>query len=351
MSRLLGRWVRNGYEAFEQWRNYGNSRRQAVALRKEVVKHHGYSCLTPGLKQEMKQEMRSRFGDEGHWVWIALYTEMKGKYLKGWIPYDLYKYKIIRRVNPCHLSDISTIKSFDHRIFKNFSLRPLALYISGRFYDSKQVLMSNVDFIKRMEDFNQEVIIKPDSGPSGSGHRFIWSNEISLKDFKGSTNYVIQPVIQQHDVLSRLSLKSVNTLRITTFLTNSGDVQFKYVILRFGVGKSRVDNMVAGGWMIFIDQEGNVRSPAYNHLGVEVSDIHPDTGLVFSDIKIPGVRRAVQKCIEAHQLFPYLRFIAWDVCIDLNANPVLLEWNARCPDILPEEALLGPIWSDEEVLS
>jgi len=301
------------------------------------------------MKSEMKEEMMERFGDKGHWVWIALYTELKGEYKKGWMPNDIYEYVIIRNLNPYHLSAISTIKTFDHRIFESFSVEPIALYIARQFYDSKQMLISEKDFENKMKSLNQEVVIKPDSGPSGFGHRFLWPDEISTEDLKGSINYVIQPVIKQHDTLSRFSLRSVNTLRITTFITKAGNVQFKYILLRFGIGESRVDNMVAGGCMIYLDQDGNICSPAYNHLGMKISDVHPDTGLIFSDIRVPGVRKAINKCIEAHRLFPYLRFIAWDVCIDLNTKPVLLEWNARCPDILTEEALKGPIWADEEI--
>lgn len=349
LNRFFGDWVRHGYKSFDKWRYFSNSRKQAIELRKKVVKQKGGSCITSKMKNEMKQEMMKRFGDKGHWVWIAFYTEIKGEYKKGWMPNDIYEFEVIRDLNPYHLSAISTIKTFDHRIFEKFSLQPIALYIAHQFYSSDQKLMSYKEFKNKIKSLNHEVVIKPDSGPSGLEHKFLWPDEITSDDFKGGINYVIQPVIRQHDILNRFSLKSVNTLRITTFITKTGDVQFKYIILRFGIGESRIDNMVAGGCMIILDQDGNICSPAYNRLGVKISDVHPDTGLIFGDTKVPGVRKAINKCIVAHTLFPYLRFIAWDVSIDLNANPVLLEWNARCPDILPEEAILGPIWADLEI--
>jgi hypothetical protein len=54
--------------------------------------------------------------------------------------------------------------------------------------------------------------------------------------------------------------------------------------------------------------------------------VHPDTGVVFKDFKIPYYEDAVKLVCQAHTFFYNVRSIGWDVAIS-ELGPVIIEGN------------------------
>jgi hypothetical protein len=51
-------------------------------------------------------------------------------------------------------------------------------------------------------------------------------------------------------------------------------------------------------------------------------------GITFSGCSIPGFNKALDFVRENHRkYFPHIGFIAWDIAIDANGNPLLIEAN------------------------
>ena len=345
----IGRLIRRGYDAFERWRSYANIRKKAHRLREEIVAQKGYRFLDQRLTKEIKEYAKNRFGSSRYWPWLALYTEVREDFKEGWIPEEYYRLELIEKLNPKPLSLVSTIKSFDHRIFKGFAVEPIAVKVSGCFYDPNQKEIEKGELLQSMKNSDKEFIVKIDEGPSGKGHYFINPNDISPAFFAPIDDCVIQPVVEQHQVLNDLYSRSVNTLRIATLLEDDGSVRLLYTFLRFGSGGVRLDNIRAGGYFIFLDINGNVDSPAYVGNSMQAGKEHPDTGFKYQTLKVPSVYNAVQKCKKSHLKFPYTRFIAWDVYIDKEGIPGLIEWNAKSPDMWVVEALRGPLFMDNGI--
>jgi hypothetical protein len=231
-------------------------------------------------------------------------------------------------------------------LFSGFAIKPLAVCIKGQFYDSCQVPLSNSGFSALMNKFNSEVVIKRDGAPSGKGIRFIHSSDIKLSDFQTNHSYVVQPSVRQHELLKQLHPNSVNSLRITTFLESDGSVAVRHISLRFGENGDRTVNH--SGLFVYLDHHGNVTSNAYDDIGIDRGEKHPDTGMIYKNLKIPSMAEAIQKCRNAHHLFPYLRFIAWDLYHDETGEPRLIEWNTRRPDMWVNEARIGPLLNGKE---
>lgn len=347
--KFAGFLVRKGFSVFVNWRNYSNSRKQAQKFRKAVVRDNGYSCVTSGMIREIKAEMRERYGDAGHWPWIALYAELRGEYIPGWVPDDFYTYVMLPVMNPLPGAGMSTIKSFDHQLFPGFAIQPELLRINNVWFDSEMKPVDPHEQIERLRAEGRELVIKRDKSPSGQEIDFIRSNELSMGLFRAGYNYLIQPSLTQHRSLAKLYSHSVNTLRITTLLSDRGTIEIKHRSLRFGVAGKRIVNVSLGGFCLILDSDGKVRSGALDELGVNNGDSHPDTGYRFSDLRVPAVSEAEELCRQAHLRFPYLRFIAWDLYIDLEGNPRMIEWNAIRPDMWVNEALIGPLWSQGEL--
>lgn len=344
--KRISNFFRDSYHSFEKWRNYSNVRKEAHRLRKGIVDQKGYSFLDKNLLQRVKEYSHSKFGSFSYWPWLALYTELREDFKEGWIPEEYYKYELLPEINPLSISLLSTVKSFDYRLFEGFAVEPILTKISGSFFDRTLNKIHDHDALKLLKAFEKEMIVKIDGGASGKGHIFVNPDSVERSIFEDISDCVIQPVVTQHSILNDLYNKSVNTLRIVTSLGNNGTVEHKYINLRFGNGGSRIDNICSGGYFVILDINGNSISPAYNANGIVVGDRHPDTGFEFASLKVPFVDEAVKKCKESHLGIPHVKVIAWDVFIDEDGTPGLIEWNAKCPGMWLMEALKGPLFLD-----
>lgn len=348
MLNRAGKLLRGGYNSFERWRNFANSRKQAHVIRKEVIKKKGYSFLNKRILKTICDYAFDRFGSSDYWPWLALYTEIREKFKEGWIPNDYYTYELIPVWNPVKISQLSVLKTFDHRIFDSFSIEPLIIRVSGRYYDSKHIPISVHEAGGILHAYDSEVVIKKDFGPSGKGIIFTEAKKVDMESIAGGYDIVIQPSVKQYKKLSDLYPHSVNTFRVFTHLDGNGVVNVKAVILRFGVGGSRIDNIMSGGSYLPFSG-GSFGNIAYDGLGFESGEEHPDTGFRYNELRLPGIDKLILKCKDAHALFPYLRFIGWDVCIDEYGEPKLIEWNANNPTIWRYEAKIGPFWNHKPV--
>jgi len=346
----IGSAVRKGYEKFEKWRKYSNSREQADRFRADVTERKGFSILNEKLIRQIKEYAYSQFGENDYWHWLALYTEIRGEFIEGWVPDDYYTFEWIPTMNPENVSGLSLIKSFDHRLFPGHTIQPVAVRINGQNFDHNQKRISNTEFYRLMKQLRSEVVIKKDCGPSGTGLFFRNSVELLENDFKDSYSYVIQPVVEQHDEMKKLSDRSVNTVRVVTFLKPCGKVQNFFTSLKFGVNGLRVDNVNMGGRFLLLDPDGVVTSNPFNELGLECRECI-ESGFEYRGFRVPSFRKAVELCKEQHLNFPYTRFIAWDVFIDKETDPRIIEWNARLPGMWVNEAVAGPLWTNGDSLT
>jgi hypothetical protein len=200
-----------------------------------------------------------------------------------------------------------------------------------------------------MKEFEGSVVIKIDTGPSGTGLFFKESGEVSLEDFVPGKNYVIQPEVIQHDLLKQLSSSSVNTIRIVTLLNRDQPTNLFFSSQKFGTGNSKVDNVNMGRRFLVLTEEGAVVSNAYEEIGLDMGSVHPESGLHYKDFRVHSFLEAVKICKRAHLQFPYVRFIAWDVYINSLGEPGIIEWNARLPGMWVNEAVAGPLWTNVEI--
>ncbi|HDZ42127.1 MAG TPA: hypothetical protein ENH59_10695 [Bacteroidetes bacterium] len=326
-------------------------RNDAHMGRNVVTKSKETKVLSNKLKKSIKEYSKDRFGSKNYWHYLALYTEIRGEFLEGWLPYDYYRFVFLPRINPKPALYLNDLKTYDYRLFGDFALKPLFLFISGMFFNTDLETVGKDDVKSFMSEYNDNIVIKEESGWGGEQVRIINPASFSPYELPNDKNYVIQPFVEQYKVLNDLYPESVNTFRVNTFLKKDGSVIPKYVWLRFGKDGMRVDNGTMGGDFLFFDLAGNPEPYSYDHkTGMKIGDRHKNTGYLYSDVKIPMFGEIIEKCKVAHKKFPYSRLIAWDVCIDSSGKPVLLEWNANNPDFPTEEAKFGPFWpNDEEI--
>ena len=73
------------------------------------------------------------------------------------------------------------------------------------------------------------------------------------------------------------------------------------------------------------DADGRIDSNVIDDYG-NVYDKHPMTGKKFSEVKIAGVREALDMVVEAAEKIPQVRYIGWDIAFSKN-GPVMVEGN------------------------
>lgn len=320
-------------------------RRKAHRLIKRLVHKKGYKVVDRQTKKYIKSYAKEIFGSAAFWPWLALYTEIRGEFKKGWLPNDYYMAHLLKQYNPESIR-ISAYKTFDYKMFPEFALKPLLIKVGNVFYDSDRKQITTDEAQNILYDYDGEVVLKEDLGFGGHNVKFIKSKELKFNNYAQISSYIIQPVVEQHHNLYRLNDKALNTMRVLTYLNGEGTVDIKYSYLRFGVGDSRVDNTSSGGGFCFIKSDNHLAKIARDKFGFEIGERHPDTGILFQSVAVPSYEKVLQECIKSHKIFPYFKFIGWDVAIDKSGDPVLLEWNSE-PLIWMAEALQGPFFKKE----
>lgn len=324
-------------------------RKIAKKMHQKLIEFKRGSILKSKDYKLIKEYSKEEFGSSSYWPWLALYTEARGEFLSGWIPEDYYRVKLLKKYNPDFSSGISSYKSFDNVVFPDFSLETLLYIYAGKIYDKTRSSLQLEAAYELLCKNSEMVIIKPELGSGGKGISFTSSKEIDLVKLLNTGNYVIQPVFEQHENLMNVHPESLNTFRVFTYITDEGDVDVKFTYLKFGVGGVKVDNGSTGGGFCFVNKMGELENQYYNIAFEKCGEIHPDSNLSMSQIIIPNLSGVIDSCITAHQKFPYVKFIGWDVAIGVDTKPVLIEWNARYPMLAYGEALFGPLWNETPV--
>jgi hypothetical protein len=327
------------------------SRFAGHGYRRQYLRKGGKSIITREIKKEIKAYCRERFGSAAYWPHLAYFTEMRGEFIKGWIPHDYFQHVLEPRLNPPAYHNLGDMRTSDHRRFGDFAIQPLFLFISGNFYNPNFERVDQGKVTEFLSHYNNCIVQKQEFGFGGKQVRVMHSSEFEPDRLKRGINYIIQPFIKQYKVLNDLYPDSVNTFRVITFLRKDGTVELKYALLRFGVNGIKVDNLSSGGQCLYFEPDGRPSKIAYDTTGHQVGPTHINTGFRFEDLDIPMFPEIIKKCINSHQQFPYIRLVGWDVCINEAGEPKLIEWNTHRPSYTWEDALFGPFLTDDQELS
>lgn len=180
-----------------------------------------------------------------------------------------------------------------------------------------------------------------DSGKytDGSGVEFTIQDIIAILSRKSaagtqdnqSGRILLQKRIANHPtMLGQLTSGGLATVRIVTCRSPSGSIESLPSVIRMPVGDAIADNIAQGGLAAPIDEAGRISGPAIRKdklHGVAIHANHPTTGVPLSGFQLPYWRDAFDLARKAHQMFPAMHFIGWDIAIT-DDGPVLVEGNA-----------------------
>ena len=192
---------------------------------------------------------------------------------------------------------------------------------------------------------NRELIGKPLEGSSGQGilkyteQDWKAGPEQFLQRLKKDGIGILEELVVQHPQMAALCPTSVNTCRIATLL---GDKQqgIVYAFLRIGNGKV-MDNVDCGGMAARIDLEsGKLLTLGADKQGNTFLK-HPMTNTSVIGFTIPFWKEAKEMYMEAAQVIPQMKYIAWDVAIT-SQGPTFIEGNSFPSHAIPQFAAHYP---------
>lgn len=206
--------------------------------------------------------------------------------------------------------------------FKNYIGRSFLDLRKASFSDFKSFCSTqNVIFAKELDGFG------------GIGAKKIklsdYNNEGKLKILFDELNkeklYVIEECVTQCDKLNELCKSSINTIRMTTVVSN-GKPYLMYSLIRMGDGTKPVDNISSGGMYAPVDENGVLFKPAFCDKTGELYEIHPYTKTKIVGFKIPDYDKCVSLVKKAALEEPNVGYVGWDVAIS-DKGPLLIEGN------------------------
>lgn len=156
--------------------------------------------------------------------------------------------------------------------------------------------------------------------------RGVGGNGISVRDVSEITDVaafrealvaanetLVEALIVQHPDMARLYPKSVNSIRMVTYLDPDGKVHVLAAALKIGNGGA-IDNFSNGGMYTMLDDHGRAMHPAADEAARSYAK-HPITGVEITGYQVPLYDDALQLVDRLARVVPEMPYIGWDVAI------------------------------------
>ena len=297
--------------------------------------------LTDKQKREIDDFYKKNYGKKVRYWWHRLYQSYTGNFDYRYIPEYIFSTKIEprgnRRLNVMPYEDKNMISIIFNEKFIKIP-KTYIMCVNGRFFDENRYIISKEEAIKRLKLLNggsYDAVIKKtvDTSSGKDVHLVSMKNGIDVNSRKSideiislmGNNFLIQEKIVQHSSFSKLYDKSVNTLRVITYILKE-KIYVAPIVLRIGKEGAIVDNAHAGGMFIAVSDNGKLREEAFTENQKRFKK-HPDTNIVFKDYQLPYIDKVKEYAINLHKNIPMLDYVSWDFTINNNDEIVLIEAN------------------------
>lgn len=340
-----GRWEKFCRSVYQKVDLFAEARKARNSCRRQLAAIKGGYRGSNHLFRSQVLPFWKKYGIKPKKMWYDLYCFKDEEYDPRYIPEDLYWQKIYPAFNKPSFRHAYTDKCFYKQLFPYLKHPRTILRNSNNcFFDGSGNIIS-FDLAKSLLESEQRFVIKP-AIYSGEGvDIFFYERDANNIDLQGlmksyGSNYIVQEVVAQHRILASIHQKSLNTIRVISFLFQ-GKVHISSSILRMGVGGSRLDNVSAGGLACPILPDGRLEKKAMNKHSQWMTS-HPE-GVVFAKIKIPSYEGILEAIRRAHKDIPHFRIIGWDFSIDESGDPIFIEYNGA-PAM--NQVSCGPLFGD-----
>ncbi len=281
------------------------------------------------------------------------YIDRTGKFDVRFIPDDIFAGYIDGYLNNRSIEAGISDKNYFDLYLAGFNMPKTIVHLINGYYETPSYeIISKEDAICRLLK-SKSFIAKPSMASYGGKGVELFENpsvdDINSYIEQNGDNIIFQEIVKQHPMTGLLHPQSINTIRIMTLVLDN-DIKILPAAFRMGVGSSSVDNASKGGIYCKISPDGRLSDFAYDALGNRY-DSHPDGGK-FNQVEFDFMPKVEDLVKNAAQRFLHFRLIGWDIAIDQDANPIIIEANLTMSGMDVIETICGPLFGDytEQIL-
>lgn len=309
------------------------------------------------LSLEEKREVDSVWSifpvkSEWNYMYHSTFKSLYG-FDKHFVPSCCYYPYILRSLNRTKEYEILEHKGLSqlylHDIPQPYT--PLRI-INGIAYDCDYKPLKNYAFIDYLLDINksQELIVKQAKDTCcGLNIKFIpiGSTQSAIRNILNefNTDIIVQTIIKQSPVTALLNPTSVNTFRISTLNLN-GYISPVSVMIKAGSKGHKVDNVGGGngGALVGVAEDGYVSQKGFSSVGELVKTP------LLPKVNISEIKDFAVMC---HNKLPHIGVVGWDIALDEENKPLMIEANLHWSGITGEQIVSGPFFGERtgEVIS
>lgn len=298
------------------------------------------------LTEQQKQEIEAYWAQYGIKVplqWHKLFYGKTGIKEPRFVPEPVFQRVIKPQMNDHTFAGIWSDKAYiDHFIRGVRTVRSIVRNVNGRFLDEQFSLITIYDAQQILKQYDA-LVIKPSTyTDTGKGVKLL-EKPFDLKGLNAEygKNYVIQIPLRQHPELARFNQSSVNTIRVNSVLFDT-KAHVMSAFIKVGQTGEFADNHGHDRYFIGIRENGTFCDYAINH-NLQKFD-HIPSGYEFAGRPVPCYESVCQAVESAHQCIPHFGFAFWDVCVNFNGEPTIVEVNLRYPDTTIPQVAGGPFF-------
>lgn len=302
--------------------------------------------LTKSQIKEIKQYW-SKYTKDFDINFHKYYINRTGIFDVRFIPDDIYINYIDTYFNNREIESGSSDKNYLDTRLAGFKMPETYIHkINGIYLDKNYEIVGKEQAINILK--GKDFIAKPSMLSFGGQNISFFkdASEKEIKDYIENTdldNIIFQERIIQNDATAYLHEKSLNTLRIMTLIIDNKVITLKPII-RVVTGDERVGREGVGELFIGVKDDGSLTDYGFDIFGNRINK--ELDGKEFSKVKIPEIKEAEELCKKAAQRFPHFRLISWDIAINKDSEPVIIEANLNMGNADIVQPVWGPIFGE-----
>ena len=291
--------------------------------------------LTKAQKKEIQDFYLDAIGKKVPLYGHEYFYSRNGIFSKYYIPSTLYLCDLLPKANNHFLTPFYSDKNFTELLFPGENIAHSILKNINGYYYFEDEPVSEEEAILRCQNM-QDVILKPSRESKGKGVK-LFSVTDGVVDNDGKPigqlfkeykmNFLIQNKVHQHKDMAALNPTSLNTIRMLTYRSGM-EILFIYSVIRIGRLGQVVDNQSAGGLSTTIDADGKLGKFSFGTVGNDNIEV-TDTGIRLEGYQVPSYDKAVAFVKRLHYRLPFIDIVGWDVAIEENGEPILIEFNTK----------------------
>lgn len=271
-----------------------------------------------------------KFGLAPKQFWFELYGSRDRRMDPRFLPADLYFTEILPYMNDGQQKPGLMNKAYLEYLFSDVKQpRTVLLRTGGIYCDEKRRIIDEDRALSMCLEQDARLFLKVSSGSSGGSGIFVIdpdqckANDILEKFREAGANFIVQEGIRQHPDLSSLNPISVSTIRVLSLLMEDR-VYIESAALRISAPDRPYVKVYDGGVSTEILNDGSLHPRVYSDNGKWFDE---GKGLFDESFRVPSMDRIYEEVRRIHPRVGGFKCIGWDFAVDLNRDPVLIEYN------------------------